>query len=211
MAAPVQGLTTLLTHAVITNADTAAGKTVVGVEVDVRTWISAIVYVYHANVEELANDPSASYTLQARWSTSAGVGEDWADVWTFTAGTVVPQGILLNGGGEAIGQVTIAVAETPVTNFLMGSTIYIQDASVVTDGEWHTVSHLSATVCTINDGLETAKDDSDLIWNQAEAFVGAVDLTGMSWVRMVAQIGDLAADGSDTHHKAHMVRMTDFT
>ena len=114
---------------------------------------------------------------------------------------------MLNGGGEAIGQTTIAVAETPVTNFDFGSTSYIEDSSVVADGEWSKVAHRSSTVVTITDGLLTAKDDSDLIWNQAAVFSGTLALTGVSWLRMRAQGADTT--GADVHYKAHMVELTD--
>ncbi len=207
MVDATQALTELLPHAVLTNADTAAGLSVIGTEVDVRTWFAAKIYVYHATVEELANDPGISYTVETRWSIGTSVGEDWIPDWTWTGNTVVPQGILLNGGGEAIGQTTIAVAETPVTNFDFGSTSYIEDSSVVADGEWSKVAHRSSTVVTITDGLLTAKDDSDLIWNQAAVFSGTLALTGVSWLRMRAQGADTT--GADVHYKAHMVELTD--
>lgn len=67
MADVTQAASTLLAHVAITNADTAAGFSVVGTEVDVRTFLSATVMVYHAIVEATeSNDPGLQYILQGQ-------------------------------------------------------------------------------------------------------------------------------------------------
>jgi len=207
MADVTQAASTLLAHVAITNADTAAGFSVVGTEVDVRTFLSATVMVYHAIVEATeSNDPGLQYILQGRWETGATVDESWADLWIFTSGSTVA--VIANvTGDEAADEVTIAVDDDVTASYSEGDIIYCIDNSVVNAGEWCRVAHISTSIITIVDGLTNAKDASDFFFNQAEIFTGSVDLSGISYVRMIVQGSDPA--GVNTHHKAEMIAFTD--
>lgn len=208
MADVTQAASTLLAHALITNEDTAAGLSVVGTEVDVRTFISATVIVYHAPIQITeSNSPGLQYILQGRWSTGANVNEDWADLWTFTTRTTAAQ-IANVGGTEAAGQTTIAVDDDKTATYSEGDIIYCVDNSTLADSEWCRIAHISTTIITLVDGLTTGKDSADFFFNEAEIFTGDVDLTGLSYVRMIVQGSDPA--GVDTHHKAEMIAFTDF-
>lgn len=211
MAAPVQGITTLLAHQLLTNDPTsAAAMSIVGTEVDVRTWLSAKVYVYHAVIEAAANDPGISYILQSRWSTASGLNEDWIPVWTFTSGSASGVASEITGT-EAIGEQSIAVDADPTASFTPGTECYVEDTGVVADGEWGRValSETSADIVNLVDGLTTAKDSADTIWTQAGTFQGTVSLAEVSWLRMIVQTTSTSA-GADIHFKANMVQFQSF-
>ena len=210
MADVTQAAITLIAHTSMTNAATRAGLNAVGADQDIRTYISGMVYVYHAIVEAAANDPGIDYILQGRWSTGATSDEDWIDLWTFTTGTTAAVAAVIQTT-EAAAETTIGVESDPTAAFTPGTLVYIDDATATADGEWNRVAISEAgspPVVTIVDGLTNAKAASDNIWTQAELFVGSVDLSGMSYVRMVVQGSDTT--GANTHFKAHMVAFTDF-
>lgn len=210
MADVTQEATILLAHALLTNADSRAGLNFVGTEKDVRTFLSAQIYVYHAPIETAVNDPGIDYILQGRWSTGVNVNEDWIDLWKWTTGTVAAVAAEI-AGAEAAGQTTIDVDADPTANFTPGSKIYIEDKGTVADGEWNAVAHSEAAgpdSVTILDGLTNAKDNVDTMWTQAESFSGSVDLSGISYVRMIVQGSDTT--GVNFHYKAHMIAFTDF-
>jgi len=207
MADVTQAPFTLLAHATLTNADTLAGLSFVGTEVDVRTFLSANVYVYHAPIEAIATDPGINYILQGRWDTGANENEHWADLWTFTSGTTLP--VIANiGGTEAAGEKTIAVDDDVTASYTENDIIYAVDGTQA-DSEWCRVGHISTTIISIVDGLKNAKADTDFFFNQAEIFVGHVDLSGLSYVRMIVQGIDVS--GSNVDYKAEMIAFTDFT
>lgn len=209
MANVTQAASTLLAHQLLTNDATAAGLSVVGSEVDVKTFISATVQVYHAVIEAAANDPGVDYVLQGRWEPTASKNEDWVDLWTFTSGTTAAVASEISGT-EAAGETTLAVDADPTATFTPGILCYIEDTGVVADGEWARVA-ISATgpdIVTIVDGLTNGKDSADTIWSQAETFAGSVDLSGLSYVRMIVVGKDTA--GADIHFKAEMIAFTDF-
>jgi len=211
MADVTQAASTLLPHAILINADSAAGFSVVGSEVDVRTYLSALVNVFYGPIEAVANDPGVRFILQGRQDTGASINENWAELWTFSAPTGVP--VIANiTGAEAIGQTAIGVDDDVTATYNAGDVVYIKDASggvgvFNAGGEWARVAHVAAANIDLVDGLTNAKDATDFIHNEAEIFAGSVDLSGLSYVRMIVQGGD--ASGGNIEYKATMIAFTD--
>jgi len=207
MADVTQAASTLAAHQAHTHSVT--GVHVAGAEVDVRTMIAAMIYVYHANIETTANATGVQYILQGRWSTGGTVNEDWVDLVTFHTGVTAAVATEI-AGNEAAGQTSIDVDADPTAAFLRGVDVYVEDKGTLADGEWGKCSHsVTGTPHTVNlvDGLTNAKDASDTIWTQAETFSALVDLSGLSYVRLLML--HTAATGSNIHFKAQMVAYTD--
>lgn len=207
MADNTQAASTLAAHQAHTHSTTDVSQT--NAEVDVRTWLRGQIYVYHANIETTANATGVDYLIQGRWTTGASVNEDWIDLIPFRTGTTAAVAAEISGA-EAGGETTIAVDADPTAAFTRGADIYIADNGTVADGEWGKVSHSAAgpDIVTIVDGLTNAKDAADTMWTQAETFSALLDLSGLSWVRLLMM--HTAATGSDIHFKAEMVSVTDF-
>ena len=110
MADYTQAAATLLAHQAHTHAVTDVSQ--VGTEVDVRTFLSGQVFVYHANIETTANATGVQYKIQGRWSTGANVNEDWIDLMTFQTGEVSAVAAEI-AGSEAAGQTSITVDADP--------------------------------------------------------------------------------------------------
>lgn len=208
MADATQVPNTLLSHALLTNAATAAGLSVVGTEVSVAGYLSAQINVFYAAIEAIANDPGVDFILQGRQDTGATINENWVDLWTITAPTAAAVASEISGV-EAIGETTIAVDADPTSAFLPGTDVYIEDTGTVTDGEWAKVaiSATGANIVTLVDGLTRAKDAADTIWTQAMKASGQVSLDGISYVRMIIQNTDTS--GVNIHYKATMISMSE--
>ncbi len=206
MADNTQAAVTLLSHQAHTHSITDV--TAIGADADVRTFLSAGIWVYHANIETTANATGVDYILQGRWSTGATSDEDWVDILTFRTGTTAAVATEI-AGTEAAGQTSITVDADPTAAFTRGIKIYIEDKSVAADGEWATVDHsVAVTDVFIVDGLTNGKDSADTMWTQAESYYTTIGLGGFSYVRMLMQ--HTAATGSNIHFKAEMVEVTDF-
>lgn len=206
MADNTQAAVTLLSHQAHTHSITDV--TAVGTEADVRTFLSAGIFVYHANIETTANATGVKYILQGRWPTASGVDEDWIDIVTFQTGTTAAVATEI-AGTEAAGQTQITVDADPTAAFTRGIECYVEDKSVVADGEWARVDHsVAATDVFLVDGITNAKDSADTIWTQAETYYTTIGLGNFSWVRMIMQ--HTAVTGSNIHFKAEMVEVTDF-
>ncbi len=209
MADNTQLGTTLLAHQAHTHSLTDVS--IVGSEVDVRTNISAGLWVYHANVEVIANAEGVRYILQGRWSTASGLDEDWVDILTVLETGVTAAVAAEISGSEAVGETTIAVDADPTAAFTRGVPCYLRDNSVVADGEWGRVSHSAAAadIVTLVDGLTIAKDAADNMWTQAESrYVSDIPLGNVSWIRMI--VLHSALTGSNIQFKAELVEVTDF-
>ncbi len=180
-------------------------------EVDVRTFVSGQVYVYHANIEVTANDTGVEYLIQGRWSTGATVNEDWITLINFQTGTTAAA-LAEIAGAEAAGQTSIDVDADPTAAFTRGVEVYLEDTTVLANGEWGRCSHsVTGTPHTVNlvDGLTNAKGSADNIYTQAETFSGILDLSGISYVRLL-MLHTAISTGSNIHFKAEMVAFTDF-
>ncbi len=207
MADVTQAAHTLAAHQAHTHSTTDVSQT--NTEVDVRSMIEAMIYVHHANIETTANATGVQYILQGRWSTGATVNEDWVDLITFQTGTTAAVAAEI-AGNEAAGQTSIDVDADPTAAFTRGINVYVEDKGTVADGEWGKCSHsVTGTPHTVNlvDGLTNAKDSADTIWTQAEVFAAMIDLSGLSYVRLLML--HTAATGSNIHFKAEMVAFTD--
>lgn len=208
MADITQVANTLSTHVPHTHSTVDVSQA--DTEVDVRTYVSGTIYVYHANVETTANATGVQYIIQGRWTTGAAVNEDWIDLVTFQTGTTAAVASEITGN-EAGGETSIAVDADPTASFLRGIPVYIEDKGVVADGEWGRCNYSAtgADIVHLVDGLTNAKDSADTIWTQAETFCsGPIDLSGISYVRHLML--HTAATGSDIHYKVEMVSFTDF-
>ena len=176
-----------------------------GTPVACATYLSGVITVRIASVEATANATGVMVWIQGSFETS---GDDaWFNLATFRGSTVVPETEALNGGGEPIAETVIACAST--ANLLVEDYIYLQDASVVADGEWHYITKVvTNTSITIDYGLAVAKDDSDFIWTEADVFVcNLQDLGGLKRVNVL--VVHEAGTGSNLHVLAEGVFATD--
>jgi hypothetical protein len=209
MADYTEAETTLLAHQEHTHAITDVFAK--GAEYDVRSYLSATLYVCHANIEVTANATGVKYILQGR-PLGSGAGDNdigWADLVTFQTGETAAAKADITGA-EAAAQTEIEVDADPTAAFLNGIDIYIHDAGAVADGEWakcdHSVTGANHYVYLL-DGLTNAKDASDEIWTQAELFSALVDLDGIAYVRLI--MAHTAATGSDIVFKGTLRVATD--
>ena len=100
---------------------------------------------------------------------------------------------------EPVGETVLAVGST--TGFAANDILYIQDASVVADGEWNRCQEIvTGTSIDLVDGLTTQKDSSDVIWNDADKFVCSLDLIAIGRIRVIFQHEGSA--GCNAHIKA---------
>lgn len=207
MSDVTQAASTLAAHQAHTHSTTDVSQ--VNTEVDVRTFISGQVYVYHANIETTANATGVEYLIQGRWTTGATVNEDWITLINFQTGVTAAVATEV-AGAEAAGQTSIDVDADPTAAFLRGVAVYVEDKGTVGDGEWGICSHsVTGTPHTVNlvDGLTNAKDAADTIWTQAETFSGVLDFSGLSYIRLLML--HTAATGSNIHFKVELVAFTD--
>lgn len=207
MADITQAAAAIFAHQEHTHSVTDVSQ--VGTEIDVRTWLSGMVYIYHANIETTANATGVKYLTQGRWTTGSSLNEDWVDLITFQTGTTAAVKADI-AGNEANGEKSIDVDADPTAAFLRGINLYVIDKGTVGDGEWGKCDHsVTGTPHTVNlvDGLLNPKDSADEIWTQAEKFAAFLDLTGISYIRGL--VLHTAATGSDIHFKGQLVAATD--
>ena len=172
--------------------------TVVGSALDVSTKLAATLLLFHASVEATANTNPGEFLVQV--SGAASGNEDWVTVYEFDA-TISTADTEAMTATEPIGETVLAVAST--TGFVANDLLYIQDGSVVVDGEWGRCQEITGTP-TINlvDGLTVAKPtgNSCVVWNDADKFVVSLDLTAIGRVRIIFQ--HEGAAGCNAHIKA---------
>lgn len=186
--------TAVLAHQAITHPDTVKGAAQ-----DVSTKMAATIVCYHASVEAAANTNPGSFLIQT--SPSSAGDEDWATYAEFPA-TISTADTEAMTATEPVGETVLACANT--TGFVATDYLYVQDASVVADGEWGRCQEIVTNV-SINliDGLTTQKDNADVIWNDADIFTVQMDLTAVGRVRVIFQ--HEGAAGANVHVKAIMV------
>ena len=141
----------------------------------------AEIELLHAFIEATVNTDPGSFIIQ---KTLEAVSNDrWIDVAEFTVTDALPETEALSAT-EAAGVSSIAVAST--TNLLSRQTIFIQDASVVLDSEWHKIDRIvSNTSVELVNGLRVGKDASDAMFNAAETFPYTLDLSGVVRWRVI--------------------------
>jgi hypothetical protein len=174
-----------------------------GTPVAVATFLSGVITVKVANVEITANATGVNVWIQGSFETT---GDDaWFDLITFSGTTTAAETEAMTAT-EPVAETSIACAST--TNLVVGDWIYLQDASVVADGEWHKiVKVVTNTSITIDYGLAVQKDSSDFIWTEADVFTAQIDCNGLK--RVNVQVVNEAATGSDQHVLAEGVFATD--
>lgn len=185
----------LLAHQAITHPGS-----VVGSAIDVSDDLAAWIFIDHAYIETIANATPAEFHLMG--TPFASGDEGWKTLVRFDTGLVISETEALTAT-EPVAETVIAVAST--TNLSVGQSIYIQDASVVTDGEWHKIENIVvATSVDLVHGLAVAKDSSDFLFNKAERFDAYIDLTALARIKIYYI--NRAVTGSNTHVRVTMVR-----
>jgi hypothetical protein len=184
----------ILAHQTVTHP-----ATVKGTAQDVSTVLKATIILFHASIEAAANTNPGKFLIQI--SGSAQGNEDWATIFEFDA-TISTADTESLTATEPVGETALAVVAT--AGFIANDILYIQDASVVVDGEWARCREI-VTDSTIDlvDGLTKAKDSSDVLWNDADIFTCALDLEAVSRIRVVFQ--HEGASGVNCHVKGLMV------
>ena len=176
MANLTKSFSVALAHQAVTHPNT-----VVGSALDVSTKLAATLLLFHASVEAAANTNPGRFIVQA--SGAATGNDDWVDLAIFDA-TISTADTEAMTATEAVGVKVLAVAAT--AGFVAKDKLYIQDASVVADGEWGICQEIvTDTSIDLVDGLTNEKDSSDVIWNDADLFTCQLDLTSISRIRVL--------------------------
>lgn len=194
-----QAAHTLLTHALLTHP-----ANIIGTPQSVASYLMGDIYVWVANIEVTANVTGVGVFILGTYNPSG--DEDWFVLREFL-GTVTAAETEAMTATEAAGETVMAVGST--TNLVVGGTIYLQDASVLGDGEWaQIVAVVTNTSVTLMHGLGTGKDASDFIWSQAQRFHHHIaNAGGLS--RVAVAIVHQAGTGSNLHVKAESLWASD--
>lgn len=170
--------------------------TVQGADLNVAAIDSVWVACYHAIIEATANTNPGIFLIQG--SPTAADDEDWATLFEFTVTDATPDTEAMTAT-EAAGETVLAVAST--TGFAAGDGLYVQDTGTLADSEWARCQEIvTNTSIDLIDGLTTGKDNSDVIWNEAEVCSKLVDCRGLLRLRVVFQ--HEGATGANVHVKS---------
>lgn len=185
--------------AILAHQAVAHPATVVGSAQDVSTKLAAMIYLFHASVEAVANTNPGKFLIQT--SDSANGDDDWITVYEFIPRVSTADTEAMTATEPAT-ETVLAVAAT--AGFVAEDKLYIQDAGVVADGEWRICKEIvTDTSIDLVDGLTAQKDASDVIWNDADIFKCPLDLTAITRVRVVFMHEGGA--GANVHIKGVMV------
>jgi len=209
MASNTEVLVELIAPTAFTHTAATLSGLTIGGDKDVKTSLSAIVYIYHAAVETVT-PLGTEYKIQIRGTTGATSDEDWATFLTHTTGLTAAVAAEI-AGNEAAGQTSIDVDADPTAASVRGADIYVQDTTTVADSEWAEVDFsVTGTPHTVNlvDGLTNAKDSADTIWTQAEKRALYIPLDGVSFIRCIVQ--HIGATGPNIEFKVDMLEVTAF-
>ena len=189
---------TILTHALLTHPGMLEGTPVA-----VASFLSGVITIKIANIEAIANVTGPAVIIQGSFESS---GDDaWFDLIEFTGSTTVAEVEALTAT-EPVAETSLACAST--TNLVVGDWVYISDASVVGDGEWHRIVAVTAnTNITIDYGLAVEKDSSDSIYTETDTFVTHINCEGL--LRVNVLVVHEAATGSNMHVLAQAIFATD--
>ena len=168
--------------------------------------ILAKIWIYHALHEATANTNPGSFYVQTRGEDSVPGDSQWMTVAQFTTSDATSVTTALDAT-EPEGETSISVAST--TSFVAGDYIYIDDATNVVHGEWHTIASItSSTAMVMADGLAFAKASGDDAWTGAEGFYMELDLAGVFAYRVLYI--HRGATVAATAVMARQVEVTDF-
>ena len=196
-------LTQSATQAIISHQALTHPNMLEGTPVAVATYLSGVITVKVANVETTANADGVRVWIQGSFETS---GDDaWFDLVTPDGTTTAAETEAMTAT-EPVGETVLACAST--TNLVVGDWVYIQDASVVADGEWHKiVKVVTNTSISIAYGLVNEKDSSDFIWTEVDVFTYHINCEGLKRINIL--VVHEAATGSNLHVLAEGVFATD--
>lgn len=189
---------TIIAHAALTHPNMAEGTPVA-----VATYLSGVITIKIANVETTANATGVMAWIQGSFETT---GDDaWFDLVKLDGSKTAAETEAMTAT-EPVGETSLACAST--TNLVVGDWIYVQDASVVADGEWcKIVKVVTNTSITIAYGLANQKDSSDFIWTEADVRSTYINCEGLK--RMNVLIVHESATGSNLHVLAEGIFATD--
>lgn len=192
------------TQTIISHQSLTHPGNIEGTPVAVAAYIAGVVTIKVANVETVANADGVSVLIQGSFETS---GDDaWFDLVEFTGSTTAAETEALTAT-EPVAEQVLAMAST--TNLVVGDIVYVQDASVVGDGEWHRIIKVTTnTSITIDYGLAVQKDSSDFVFTEADVFSAQIDCSGLKRVNVL--VVHEAATGSNLHVLAEGVFATAF-
>lgn len=193
------GTQTIISHQALTHPGMKEGTPVA-----CATWLSGTITVKVANVEITANATGVMIWIQGSFETS---GDDaWFTLGTFDGSKTAAETEALTAT-EPVAETVIACGST--TNLIVADWVYLQDASVVADGEWHKiVKVITNTSITIDYGLAVQKDSSDFIWTEADVFDFSIrDCAGLKRVNVL--VVHESVTGSNLHVLAEAVFATD--
>lgn len=205
------GPTTLIPHSVVIHPDSVEGTPVSLT----AGYLSAVVNMWHAFVEAAANTNPGRFSIFGAYGAD---DDDWIHLIDIEVTTTTPVDETLNGGGEAAGSKVLNVAST--TGFAARQNIYVRDTnggaptgatgtlgSPETLSEWHRVDKIVAnTSIDIMVGLENAKDNSDVLFTEAQFFKFNLP-PGFSRVR--CDYSHEGTTGANAHVKAELLEITD--
>lgn len=189
---------TIISHQALTHPGALEGTPVA-----CATYLSGVITVKVANVETTANATGVSVILQGSFETS---GDDaWFDLVEFT-GTTTAAATEAMTATEPVGETALACADT--TGFTVGDTIYVQDTGALANSEWHRIIKIvTNTSVNIDYGLAHEKDNSDVLWTEADIFTAYVNCEGVKRVNVLAV--HESATGANLHIIAEGVFATD--
>jgi hypothetical protein len=164
-----------ITHQAVTHPGTVKGT-----EIDVSTKIAAFISMFHAMVEAAANTNPGKFLARANPSNAD--DDDWVTLREFQAGISTPDTEAMTAT-EPVDETVLAVVST--TGFAAEDNLYIQDTGTLADSEWAKCQEIvTNTSINLVDGLARQKDSSDVIWNDADIFHMALDVTAFKRLRV---------------------------
>lgn len=166
----------ILTHQVVTHPNSVVGTTQ-----DVSDIKAATIVLFHASVETAANTNPGKFLVQILGSGSG--NEHWATVYEFDA-TISTADSEAMTATEPVGETVLAVAAT--AGFVALDKLYIQDTGTLENSEWGLCQKIVLnTSINLIDGLTTAKDAADVLWNDVDIFTCQLDLRSVSYIRVL--------------------------
>lgn len=157
----------------------AANTVVISSVVDVSTKLAATVFIHFGRRATTALSEGAEFRLEASAKAS---GEGfWFPIASFKTAVATAESEAVSGTVSA-GATVITVAST--TNLVSGDLIYI-DNSTIANSEWGRIKSISTNASvTIEDALVNTQTGAT-IFDQAEMYVAAIDLTAITRLRLV--------------------------
>ncbi len=192
------------THEFIAHAALTHPSSTEGTPLACASYLEGVIFVKIANVEVTPNATGVMVWIQASPETT---GDDaWVTIWEAEGSITAAETEALTAT-EPVAETSLACAST--TNLTVKDDIYIQDASVVADGEWHKiVKVVSNTSITIDYGLAVQKDSSDFIWTEADIYPIPVNCAGFKRINVI--VAHEAATGANLHIEAVGIFATAF-